>query len=237
MTTVLVVDDLAFDRQLVGGLLCKDEQVKVEFASDGAEALDRLREHVPDLIVTDLMMPRVDGLELVVTVRTKYPLVPVVLMTSQGSEDIAVRALQQGAASYVPKRLLATDLVRTARKILSLSARERIATRLMGCMSRNESAFVLGNDTALFAPLISYLQEGLSHMGLCDENDCTRIGVAMEEALTNAVYHGNLQVGSELRGVDDTAYRDLVHERCTSAPIAIGASSSKRRCHQRRPSS
>ena len=218
MTNILVVDDVAFDRQLVGELLGKDEDITVEFATDGAEALERLSKQVPDLVVTDLMMPRVDGLELVVTARTEYPLVPMVLMTSKGSEDIAVRALQQGAASYVPKQLLAGDLVSTVRKILSLSARERVETRLMGCMARNESAFVLGNDTALFAPLISYLQEGLSHLGLCDENDRTRVGVAMEEALTNAVYHGNLQVGSELRGVDDVAYRELIHERCRSAP-------------------
>jgi CheY-like chemotaxis protein len=218
MTAILVVDDVALDRRLVGEFLGRDDKLRIEFAEDGAEALDQLARQVPDLIVTDLVMPKVDGLELVTTVRTKYPLVPVVLMTSQGSEDIAVRALQQGAASYVPKRLLADDLLGMVHKVLSLSTKERVATRLMGCMSRNQCAFVLGNDTAMFAPLIAYLQESLSHMGLCDENDCTRIGVALEEALTNALYHGNLQVGSELRGVDDAGYRALIHERCTAAP-------------------
>jgi CheY-like chemotaxis protein len=218
MTAVLVVDDMPMDRNFVGELLGRDDNLDVEYAADGAEALDRLAHQVPDLIVTDLVMPEVDGLELVAAVRSKYPLVPVVLMTSQGSEEIAVRALQQGAASYVPKRILAKDLLGTVRKILSLSARQRVKTRLMGCMARNECAFVLGNDAALFAPLISYFQEGLFHMALGDENDCTRIGVALEEALANALYHGNLDVGSELRGVDDQAYRDLVHRRSTTAP-------------------
>jgi anti-sigma regulatory factor (Ser/Thr protein kinase) len=114
--------------------------------------------------------------------------------------------------------MLGDDLLGTVHKVLSLSARERVETRLLGCMTRNESTFVLGNDAALFAPLISYFQEGLFHMALCDENDCTRIGVALEEALANALYHGNLQVESELRGVDDQAYRELVHRRSTTAP-------------------
>ena len=51
-------------------------------------------------------MPEINGLQLVAAMREKYPRIPVILMTSQGSEEIAVQALQQGAASYVPKKLL-----------------------------------------------------------------------------------------------------------------------------------
>jgi CheY-like chemotaxis protein/anti-sigma regulatory factor (Ser/Thr protein kinase) len=218
MTDILVVDDMAMDRHMVGEFLGKDESLRLDYAADGAEALGLLGDRVPDIIITDLVMPKVDGLELVATVRNKYPLIPVVLMTSKGSEETAVRALQEGAASYVPKRLLANDLLSTVKKILSLTVKERVKTRLMGCMARNQSAFVLGNDAALFAPLISYFQDGLFHMALCDEHDCTRVGVALEEALANALYHGNLQVDSELRGVDDEAYRELVHKRSTTSP-------------------
>jgi len=56
-------------------------------------------------------------------------------------------------------------------------------------------------------------------MGVCDEADVTRIGVALEEALINALYHGNLQVGSELRGEDDQAYYTMVAERCRETPF------------------
>ncbi len=56
-----------------------------------------------DLVITDLMMPETNGLELVAAVRQLYPQVPVILMTAYGNESIAVEALERGAASYVPK--------------------------------------------------------------------------------------------------------------------------------------
>ena len=54
-----------------------------------------------------------DGLQLVQAIRSKYPGMPVILMTAHGSEDIAIQALQKGAASYVPKKSLARDLAET----------------------------------------------------------------------------------------------------------------------------
>ena len=107
MATILVVDDSAVDRRLVGGLLETDAELEVEYAAHGKEALAKIEYLVLELVVTDLMMPEMDGLELVAAMRSKYPLIPVILMTSKGSEEIAVRALQEGAASYVPKRNLA----------------------------------------------------------------------------------------------------------------------------------
>ena len=218
MTTVLVVDDSAGDRRLVGELLKSDGDLSVEYAVDGAEALQKMERAVPDLVVTDLMMPRVNGLELVAAVRSTYPPVPVILTTSRGSEEIAVQALQQGAASYVPKRVLAWELLSTVQGVLAVSYRQRSRNRLMGCMNRSECSFALQNDSTLFGPLVTYLQEEVTRMGLGDETDRTRIGVALEEALANALYHGNLQVGSELREQDGQAYCELVQKRRCQKP-------------------
>src|SRR5574340_1797592 len=129
MPTILVVDDSAVDRRLVGGLLEEDHELSVEYAIHGREALERIENLVLDLIVTDLVMPEMDGLELVACVRRRFPLIPVILMTSRGSEEIAVRALQQGAASYVPKRSLAPNLLSTVRRMLAISSRERSHSR------------------------------------------------------------------------------------------------------------
>jgi len=218
MTKILVVDDLAVDRQFVGKLLEKDEQFEIEFAADGSEALRRIEDSPPDLVVTDLMMPEVDGLELVEQVRSKHPLVPVILITSKGSEEIAAQALRRGAASYVPKRELPGDLLGTVRRVLGVSARQRDLSRLMRRLARSDCEFVLENDSALFGPLVSYLQDALGHLGLCGDADRTRVGVALEEALCNALYHGNLEVGSELREEDDRAYHEMVHERMHQSP-------------------
>lgn len=218
MATVLVVDDSPTDRHLVGEYLGEDADLEVQYAGHGTEALAKMEHAVPDLIVTDLMMPEMDGLELVATVKDKYPFVPVVVMTCRGSEEIAVESLQRGAASYVPKSALARRLLNTVHRVLAVSSQERSHTRLMGCMTRSDCTFVLDNDCTLFAPLITYLQDNIAQMGLFAGADRMRIGIALEESLANAMYHGNLQVGSELRQEDDQVYCALVQERAGRPP-------------------
>jgi len=218
MATVLVVDDSAVDRRLVGGLLEKDPDLELGYAVDGVDALAKIEESPPDLVVTDLVMPAMDGLTLVATVRSRFSQVPVILMTSKGSEELAVQALQAGAASYVPKHTLSNRLADTVRNVLAVSNRQRSQSRLMGSMTRSDCSFELENDSALIGPLISHVQEDCGNLDLYDDSEGTRVGVALEEALANVLYHGNLEVDSELRERDDSSYWKLAEERSKIAP-------------------
>src|SRR5229473_2959611 len=121
MATVLIVDDSAVDCKRAEKLLTKGSQLTVLSASNGRQALELMKDHQPDLIITDMQMPEMDGLQLVEEVRCKYPGIPVILMTAHGSEELAVQALQKGAASYVPKRNLARDLPDTVESVLGVS--------------------------------------------------------------------------------------------------------------------
>jgi len=78
MTHVLVVDDSEVDRQLAGKLLERNGRFHVEFASNGLEAIEHLDERIPLAIVTDLLMPEMDGLDLVAQVYRRFPNIPVV---------------------------------------------------------------------------------------------------------------------------------------------------------------
>jgi len=140
-------------------------------------------------------------------------------MTSKGSEEIAVRALQRGAASYVPKRVLADELLSTVRDVLELTQHERNQTRLMACIAESQTAYRLENDRRLLSSLVSHLQDQVTHLRLCDEADRMRVGVALEEALVNALYHGNLEVSSQLREEDHEAYQNLADCRAKQSPF------------------
>jgi anti-sigma regulatory factor (Ser/Thr protein kinase) len=72
----------------------------------------------------------------------------------------------------------------------------------------------------MVTPLVVYFQEVLDQMGVCDLAECTSAGVALEEALVNALHHGNLEVPSELRGRGDDLYFDLLTRRCRELPYA-----------------
>ena len=219
MSTVLVVDDLIVDRHLAGGLLEKSSNLDVVYAGNGAEALVIIKRDPPDLVLTDLMMPEVDGFELVAAVVSQYPLIPVILMTGAGSEETAVRALQAGAASYVPKSELAELLLETVENVLEAAREERSECRLMDCMTSSQSVFVLSNDSTMIPPLINYVHRAIRAVGLVDEANGIRVCVALEEALNNALFHGNLEISSELRTHDADTYRKLITERSKSSPF------------------
>jgi CheY-like chemotaxis protein/anti-sigma regulatory factor (Ser/Thr protein kinase) len=218
MATILVVDDNAVDRTLAGSIIEKDSRWKASFAANGREALDLIARKQPDLVLTDMVMPELDGLALVQEVRSKYPLVPVILMTAFGSEEIAIQALQKGAASYVPKGNLVKDLAETLESVLALAQADTNQQRLLECLTQTESHFLLDNDPSLIPPLIGSLQENLTRMKLCDEIGRIRVSVALQEALVNAITHGNLEVGSDEREKDDKGYQKLVEERRHSKP-------------------
>jgi CheY-like chemotaxis protein/anti-sigma regulatory factor (Ser/Thr protein kinase) len=216
--TVLVVDDSAMDRHLAGAIVQKLEGWQAIFASNGREALDTLQRQTPDVVLTDMLMPEMDGLELVQTIRVKHPLVPVILMTAHGSEDIAIQALRNGAASYVPKKSLARDLAETLDGVLSASQSNRREQRVLDCLVHYETRYLLDNDTALVAPLVGHLEHSLERMRLCEPSGLVLVGVALHEALTNAILHGNLGLTSELRETEEREYYRLATERRTQKP-------------------
>lgn len=222
MPKILVVEDSSVDRMLVGGLLGKEPTWEIEFAIDGQEGLDRIRasdadNSLPDVIVTDLQMPRMDGLELVRNVRQSYPQVPVVLITSYGSEQIAVDALRAGATSYTPKSMLQSALVRTVKQVLEMSKRMRFTRDAAGMPESKQIAFVLENESTMIGPTIEHLQENLPSWS---DRDRLQIGMALDEALVNAMHHGNLEVESCLRdGDNEREYYDQIRARKSVAPF------------------
>jgi CheY-like chemotaxis protein len=211
--TVLVVDDSPIDRRLAGRLVEKDSGLRAIYAAGGAEALDVLARTPPAAVLTDLQMPGMDGLELVRAVRERYPTVPVILMTGNGSEEIAMDALRSGAASYVPKRALARELVATVEQVLNAARVDRRQQRLLDSFTLTESRLALENDPSLVPPLVAYLQGQATQMGVCEPSERTRVGVALEEALLNGLYHGNLELSSDLRQDGSGAFERLGRER------------------------
>jgi CheY-like chemotaxis protein/anti-sigma regulatory factor (Ser/Thr protein kinase) len=220
MPTVLVVDDSAVDRRLAGGLLGKGENLQVEYAASGEEALARIRQSPPTLIVTDLVMPGMSGLELVDQVAQQHPKIPVILMTGKGSEDTAVAALRAGAASYVPKGILHQHLLTTVQDVLDMVHQRHSHARLMDCLKRGQFQFVLSNDASLIPSLVNHVQSLVSSIGLCDEANVIRVCIALEEALRNAMFHGNLELTSDQREGDAAEYQRLISERRAAEPFA-----------------
>jgi len=210
---VLVVDDSPIDRALVKNLLEKSLSASVRVAQNGVEALAEIECSPPDILLTDLQMPELDGLGLVETVRRDHPFVPTILMTAHGSEEIALAALRAGAASYVNKRNLAGRIVETIRDVLAIAQGARQTLRLHECWSATHFEFQLDNDATLIPVLVQHLQQYQTSVRRRDETELVRVGIALHEALRNAIHHGNLGLSSELRQQDADHYYRLAEQR------------------------
>jgi CheY-like chemotaxis protein/anti-sigma regulatory factor (Ser/Thr protein kinase) len=196
---VLLVDDSATDLRLVCAVLRKRTALTLTLARSGEEALAAVERETPDILVTDLLMPGMTGMDLLAQVRERYPHLPVVMMTGHGSEDVTAEALRRGAASYVPKRLLLRDLAETIEKVLLAATPSRRKQDLLQSLTTTEFTFCLENDPRVIRPLILHVQEFLVPMGVCDDSERVRVGIALEEAILNAMYHGNLELSSQIK--------------------------------------
>lgn len=222
MAKILVVDDSAVDRRFVGGLLQRESNYLVEFAEDGADALAKIRQAPPDIIVTDLQMPNRNGLELVSAVRMHHTGIPIILMTGHGSEGLAVEALQRGAAGYVPKPQLGECLLDAVSQALSLAQADHTYERLIACLHECEFDFELDNDPELVDALVDLIQQMAAGMGLTDATGRFRLGAAVKEAVQNALYRGNLELtyaqALDVRGDLSDELMQLVLERRMQSP-------------------
>lgn len=218
MTQALIVDDLKLDRRLAGSLLEDRTDLNIEYARNGREALAHMSTNPPDLVLTDMQMPKMDGLELVDAMRRDLPSIPVILMTAHGSEDIATEALHRGAAGYVPKRYLSRDLVSTVERVLVLAGRERQQTSILKYLTEVEYRFVIDNNMASLKPLICHLRTETARKDLLDETELTRVSVALDEALSNAIQHGNLELGGSGANGSDRQTDTLQEEKGRTLP-------------------
>jgi CheY-like chemotaxis protein len=212
--TILIVDDSPVDRLLLQRLLERSNpEWKIRTANDGSAAMSELDAEAIDAVVTDMQMPQVDGLKLVRWIKQTRPYLPVVLVTGVGSEQAAMEALRSGAASYTPKTQLARDLAPTVAYVLEIATRVRNRPLNQACPEC--TAFVLENEARLIMPLIDHLQAQLPHWS---DSSRLQIGMALNEALTNAMHHGNLEVPSSLRVDDESDYYFLIRQRQKSLP-------------------
>ncbi|MBL7042873.1 MAG: response regulator [Pirellulaceae bacterium] len=197
MSRILVAEDSSTQVVLIRGIL-EDEDYEVDVVTNGKQALQRLEEGGDyDLVLTDMVMPEMDGLQLARAIRAHHAGTPVILMTGKGTDELAIEALEDGAAGYVPKSRMSDRLVDEVTQVLHMASMERSYKGLLDCLGRTQFIFELENNVSLIDPLVDLLQQMMTGMHLCDSTARLRAGVALEHALLNALYRGNLEISPE----------------------------------------
>lgn len=101
MSKILVVDDMAQNRELLKDFL-EEKDYEVITASGGIEALEKIKEK-PDIVLLDVMMPDMNGLQVLEEIKKIDSSIIVIMVTSMAEEDIAIASIKKGAAEYITK--------------------------------------------------------------------------------------------------------------------------------------
>jgi DNA-binding NarL/FixJ family response regulator len=110
---VLIADDQRVVREGLATILAGFDRTEVvSLASDGIEVLDQVAEHTPDVVLMDLRMPRMNGVDATREIRARYPSIPVVVLTTYSDDESILAALSAGAAGYLTKNASRGDIQR-----------------------------------------------------------------------------------------------------------------------------
>lgn len=196
MARILLVEDSPTQAAQIR-ILLEAANHDVSHALNGRLALEEMHAQSFDIVVTDLEMPELNGLQLVERMRGDFSHLPSILVTGHGSEELAAEALQLGAAGYVPKNRIDEMLNNTIIDVLGVIRTGASYAKLISTLRKNVFVFELPNDPMLISPLVGLLMQVSSGMELLPSIDMVRLGVAVERAVANAMVHGNLQLSSD----------------------------------------
>src|SRR5512138_3265309 len=131
--TILIVDDEESIRTSLAGVL-EDEGYRTVFAVDGLEALAAIETELPDLVLLDIWMPRMDGMETLQRLKEKNPSLTVVMISGHGTIETAVRSTKLGAFDFIEKPLSLEKVLVTVRNALGMTRLAEENASLRGMM-------------------------------------------------------------------------------------------------------
>jgi UDP-3-O-acyl N-acetylglucosamine deacetylase len=136
--TILIVDDETQIRTTLRGIL-SDEGYRVLDADDALKALNLITAQRPDLVILDIWMPHMDGIELLEQLKTREPELPIIVVSGHGTIETAVRATKLGAFDFIEKPFSLDTLLRSVRRAMRKEAHEDRAAALPPLLSLTQS--------------------------------------------------------------------------------------------------
>jgi len=152
-----------------------------------------------DLIITDIKLRKMDGIELLRRINSLEEPPPVLIISGHGNVEDAIRALRYGAGDYIRKPFDINDLTASVRSILKRKLERKLAESSGQYKKYEKSVFCIPNDGNLINTMSFNLTKDLVSSGLFNYTTSENIALSLKEALSNSMFHGNLEIDSSLR--------------------------------------
>jgi len=194
---VLTVDDHALIREGIGALISNQKDMRlVGEASNGREAIEQFRLHLPDVTLMDLQMPEMNGIDALIAIRSEFPQARIIILTTYAGDTLCKRAMKAGAQAYILKgnvRMDLLDTIRAARagkKFIHAEVAAELASHAADdALSKREievlSLIAAGNSNKLIADQLSisedtvkgHVKSILSKLGVNDRTHAVTVGL------------------------------------------------------------
>ena len=217
-------------------LIVDDDQAALEFMADSVEGLGHsartarngvvglqaFRNFKPQLVISDIRMPKMDGLELLKNIRREDPEASVVMATAFGCQDYAAQALQLGAEGYLSKPIRHSDLFPLLVKYEELHCERIRSSAVRHMVSERRFTMEIDNRMDLLQDIARRLVSETD--GMFEKGKEASVYLGLYELMANAIEHGNLEISHEER---KKALRDtpnglgpLLGSRLTNSELA-----------------
>ena len=223
MIKILLIDDEELVRDELGGLL-EDNGYEVITGSDGEEGLELFRSECPDMVFTDVWMPRRNGLSLALSIRQEAPHVPVTVITGHGSESMVIKALRAGVTDFIKKPVHLEHLIaalgrmETARRPIIDSGRQKLP---QGTEELERSWFYTLQNTPEVVPDFVDLIIRRCDLSM-HATSAVELVLALRELILNAIEHGNLRLtaAEKSKALETNTLAKVLKERAQRPEMA-----------------
>jgi YesN/AraC family two-component response regulator len=216
---ILVVEDDFGSREFLISLI-KLEGYDVRQAVNGEEGLQVYKEYSPNLIICDIQMPKMDGLEMLSRLRDEKQDVIFIITTAFGSEDYAIEALRLGANNYLKKPIDKKSLIGLIKKYQAIIESHLLAQKAEGRVIEKTLKTEFDTDFSHIPAIVSQLMSEITLK--FNDTDKTNIELGLDELIANSIEHGNLEISFEdkVLASDSNKMLELYSQRMKIPEIA-----------------
>lgn len=216
MKKILIIDDEKPVRDVLN-IALSEEGYESYQAPSGELGFELFKSSEPDIVLTDVMMPGIDGIEVTKRMKAQRDDIDVVVMSGFGTEELVVNALQAGASNYLKKPIVFDELFKILDDIIFKRENRKRFEISREIVESEHKDIVIGNDVSRVWGAINQIL--FNAQAVADPNALEGMCIGLYELLINAIEHGNLGITFREKSdaLQKNTYRELLESRMKRA--------------------
>ena len=212
MRKILIIDDEKPVRDVLNIALIEEGYEPYQ-APDGENGFELCKTSKPDIVLTDVMMPGIDGIEVTKRIKAQRDDIDVVVMSGFGTEELVVNALRAGASNYIKKPIVFDELFKILDDIIFKRENRKRFEIDKEIVQKEHKEIVIGNDVSSVWGAVN--QVLFNTHAVAEQSVIEGLSIGLYELLINAIEHGNLGITFEekSKALQSNSYRELLEKR------------------------